>query len=83
MGVQAMHGWTQRWAEGRVPKTVASVWTLGHVKALGKPSGGVRPITLFEAPLKLATGVVLDSQKDSTVRAPVPEQFGAMLSCGA
>ena len=56
---QAMHGWTQRWAEGRVPKTVASVWTLGHVKALGKPSGGVRPITLFEAPLKLATGVSL------------------------
>ena len=82
-GAQAMHGWTQRWAEGRVPKTVASIWTLGHVKALGKPAGGVRPITLFEAPLKLATGVVLDSQKDSTVRALVPEQFGAMLSCGA
>ena len=43
----------------------------------------MRPITLFEAPLKLATGVVLDSQKDGTVRALVPEQFGAMLSCGA
>ena len=45
-GAQAMHGWTQRWAEGRVPKIVASIWTLGQVKALGKPTGGVRPITL-------------------------------------
>ena len=25
----------------------------GHVEALGKPNGGVRPITLFEAPYKL------------------------------
>ena len=44
---------------------------------------GVRPITLFEAPLKLATGVVLESQKARTVKALVPHQFGAMLSCGA
>ena len=82
-GAQAMHGWTQRWAHGRVPCVVASIWTLGHVKALGKAAGGVRPITLFEAPLKLTTGVVLDSQKNNTVKALVPEQFGAMLSCGA
>ena len=63
--------------------TVSAIWTSGHVKALGKSTPGVRPITLFEAPLKLATRVVLDSQKAHTVKALVPHQFGAMLSRGA
>ena len=82
-GIIAMHGWVQKWAHGKVPPLVSAIWTSGHVKALGKSSPGVRPITLFEAPLKLATGVVLDSQKARTVKALVPHQFGAMLSCGA
>ncbi len=83
LGVPALTLWCQDWASGRVPPAMADVWLKGHVKALGKPNGGVRPITLFEAPYKLATGCVLDLHQAQIAHALMPSQFGAMLSCGA
>ena len=55
-------------------------WTCQSPGQTSRRSKAHHPL---EAPLKLAAGVVLDSQKDSTIRALVLEQFGAMLSCGA
>ena len=60
LGILALTAWCQDWICGRVPLCVATIWMRGHVKALGKAAGGIRPISLFEAPYKLATGVMLD-----------------------
>lgn len=76
--------WCEDWANGKMPQVVVDIWLQGHVKALGKPdSDGVRPISLLEAPYKLATGVLLDLKKHHIAKVLRPHQFGAMLSCGA
>ncbi len=49
---------------------------------MGKPSGGISHVTLFETPVKLATGIVLDCCAKRFVRTLSRHQFGAMLSCG-
>ena len=72
------------WAQGTVPQHVANLWLIGQVKPLSKKSGsGVRPITLFEMLLKLATGVVLDVSKADVINAVGSFQYGALLECGA
>lgn len=81
IGVQALTCWCEDWANGRVTHEVAEVWLQGHVKALGKPESS--PITLFEAPYTLATGVMLDMKRKDIAKVLQPHQFGAMLSCGA
>ena len=44
-GGQAARLWVLAWARGEVPKHIADLWPVGHVKPLGKKSGsGVRPI---------------------------------------
>ena len=67
-----------------MPQHVADLWLVGHVKPLGKKSGsGVRPITLFEMLLKLATGVLLDVSNADVIKAVGPYECGAMMECGA
>ena len=63
--------------------SVAAIWMRGHVKALGKANGGIRPISLFEAPYKLATGVLLDLRQNALIRVLKPWQFGCCLPAGA
>ena len=83
-GVQAAHLWVLAWAQGTVPQHVANLWLIGQVKPLSKKSGsGVRPITLFEMLLKLATGVILDVSKADVINAVGSFQYGALLECGA
>ena len=72
------------WAKGSVPQHVANLWLVGQVKPLSKKSGsGVRPITLFEMLLKLATGVILDVSKADVIQAVGSYQYGALMECGA
>ena len=72
------------WAQGTVPQHVANLWLVGQVKPLSKKSGsGVRPITLFEMLLKLATGVILDVSKSDVINAVGSYQYGALMECGA
>ena len=83
-GVQAARLWVLAWSQGNVPQHVANLWLVGQVKALSKKSGsGVRPITLFEMLLKLATGVILDVSKADVIQAVGPYQYGALMECGA
>ena len=83
-GIQAARLWVVAWAQGSVPQHIANLWLIGQVKPLSKKSGsGVRPITLFEMLLKLATGVVLDVSKADIINAVGPYQYGALMECGA
>ena len=46
------------------------LWTRGSAKPFGKKDGeGIRPITLFETVLKLATGLALDVSKKDIINA--------------
>ena len=65
---------------GLVPPSIAALWHSGSVRAFGKPSGGIRPIALFECPLKFATGCILDAHRTKLSRTLSPYQFGAMLN---
>ena len=83
-GVQAARLWVLAWAKGSVPQHIANLWLVGQVKPLSKKSGsGVRPITLFEMLLKLATGVILDVSKADVIQAVGSYQYGALMECGA
>ena len=56
----------------------------GFVKPLGKKGGdGVRPISLFETLLEVATGLALDAHKKQIIKAVGDFQYGAMLTSGA
>ena len=52
-------------------------------QGFGKASGGIRPISLFEAAYKLATGVMLDMSQAKICRILRPWQFGCNLPAGA
>ena len=56
-GAEALHRWCCLWARGAISPHIATIFTHGWIAPLAKPSGGIRPFTLFAAPLKLATGV--------------------------
>ena len=83
LGILALTAWCQDWICGRIPMSVAAIWMRGHVKALGKPAGGVRPISLFEASYKLATGVLLDLRQSKLSKILRPWQFGCCMPAGA
>ena len=67
-----------------MPDEAVEIWTRGFVKPLSKKSGeGVRPITMFETLLKVATGLALDVSKPNIIRAVGSFQYSALLSSGA
>jgi hypothetical protein len=79
-----MRFWALAWVKGEVPQVAVDIWTKGFVKPLSKKGGsGVRPISLFETCLKVATGVALDVCKRDVVGAVGKFQYGALLSAGA
>jgi hypothetical protein len=83
-GKHAMRMWALAWIKGEVPQVAVDIWTKGFVKPLSKKGGsGVRPISLFETCLKVATGVALDVSKRDVVNAVGTFQYGALLSAGA
>jgi hypothetical protein len=83
-GTAAVRLWTEAWLTGQVPPEAVAIWTSGFVKPLGKKSGeGVRPITMFETLLKLATGLALDVSKKDIIKGVGNFQYGALMSAGA
>ena len=79
-----MRLWALAWIRGEVPQEAVDLWSRGSVKPLGKKGGdGVRPITLFETVLKLATGLALDISKKDIIKAVGEFQYGALMSSGA
>ncbi len=71
------------WAAALIPLPIASIFLEGWCAPLNKPKGGIRPILLFEAPLKLATGTTLDRVNPTFAARLLPSQFGCGLSAGA
>jgi hypothetical protein len=83
-GKTAVRMWALAWIKGEVPQVAVDIWTKGFVKPLSKKGGtGVRPISLFETCLKIATGVALDVSKRDIINAVGTFQYGALLSAGA
>ena len=67
-----------------MPPDTVELWTSGSVKPLGKQDGkGVRPITLFETVLKLATGLALAISKKDIIKAVGEFQYEGLMSSGA
>ena len=78
-----MRLWAEAWASGSVPDEAVEIWIRGFVKPLNKKSGeGVRPITMFETLLKVATGLALDVSKSSIMRAVGDFQYGTLMASG-
>ena len=82
-GVSAAADWCRLWAAAIIPPGVAKHFLHGWCAPLLKPNGSIRPILLFEAALKLATGVVLDLVQPAIRQVVTPEQFGIALPAGA
>ena len=79
-GKRILQAWAQAWTAGTVPPKVRLLWTRGTIKPLSKDEGqGVRPITLFECPFKVATGFALDIHKKEIITAVGNFQYGALL----
>jgi hypothetical protein len=57
-GLKHLHKWSTLWAHGLIPPHIAALFVSGWIAPLSKPNGRIRPIALFEAPLKLAAGVL-------------------------
>ena len=52
-GARTAHSWINLWASGMVSQNVTDVWHRCWVLPLQKASGGVRPISLQESPVKI------------------------------
>ncbi len=66
------------------PCPTASLLLEGWCAPLNKPNkGGICPILLFEAPLKLATGCTFHKVNPTFAHRLLPSQFGCGLSAGA
>ena len=53
--------WCKLWAAGKVPPTVAELWSRGVLVPLKRPDGKIRPIALTEALVKVAESSVVDA----------------------
>ena len=63
---------------------MAAPFLQGWIAPLNKPGGkGIRPIALFECPLKLATGMLLEHVTPSVAATVAPYQFGIGMPAGA
>ena len=66
-----------------MPQEAVDLWTRDFVKPLGKKSGNaVRPITIFETLLKVATGLALDVSKKDITKVVGDFQYVALISAG-
>ena len=74
-GRATLHAWCQLWADGRAGP-VADCWRQATIAALAKPNGGIRPISLQEALLKLAANVLAETQQAHLKQAVGERQFG-------
>ena len=73
---QAVCLWALAWIRGEVPEAAVQLWTRGSVKLFGKKDGeGVRPITLFETVLKLATGLAWTFRKRTSSKPLVSSKM--------
>ena len=82
-GAQALLQWTRCWAAAIIPPSVAAIFLEGWCAPLNKAKGGIRPILLFEATLKLATGSVLERVQPTFAPRLLPTQFGCGIPAGA
>lgn len=63
------------WADGFAGPT-ADCWRQAVIAALAKANGGIRPISLQEALLKLAANTLADTQQKELKQAAGAKQFG-------
>ena len=71
-----MVAWTELIQQERLNDEEVLFWTESLAAAFKKPNAGVRPVTLCEALLKVATGTVRLASKSNIQRAFCPIQFG-------
>ena len=81
-GCEALAEWTELVQRGLLTDQEMLFWTESTAAAFRKPNGGVRPVTLCEALLKVATGVVRLAAKRRIQEALYPMQFGGGVSAG-
>ena len=62
---------------------LALSWTHALVRPFQKPSGGIRPILVSEALVKLAMGATVDAAFCQLQQAMGPHQFGGGRAGGA
>lgn len=74
-GRRTLTAWTQLWASG-LPQTTGGTWRQACMVSLAKPNGGVRPLMLQEALLKLTENVLAEVQQKQLIAAAGCGQFG-------
>ena len=74
-GRAALMAWCQLWTDGRAGPA-ADVWRQAMIAALAKANGGIRPISLQEALLKLAANCIAEERQRDLQRAVGEKQFG-------
>ena len=76
--------WSRLWCTGQIPQHMARPFLDGWIAPLSKPGGkGIRPIALFECPLKLATGLLMEHCTPAVAATVAPYQFGIGMPAGA
>lgn len=83
-GPQTLLEWCRLWCSGSVPLHMAEPFLHGWIAHFNKPNNrGIRPIALFEGPLKLATGLLLEFSTELVAKRVSPYQFGIGVPAGA
>ena len=82
-GLSAVRAWVQMWMSGAIEGQAAALWQRAVVIALPKPAGGVRPICLQEAPIKLVELAIVRLNGTKLQQAVGRAQLGAGMPGGA
>ena len=83
-GPSTLLEWSRLWCTGNVPLHMAAPFLYGWIAPLSKPGGrGIRPIALFECPVKLATGLLMEHTTKDIAAVVSPYQFGIGMPAGA
>ena len=82
-GAQTAHAWVNLWAAGRVTPEITDLWHRSWILPLEKTSGGIRPISLQEAAVKLIEKCLSDQLTKHIRIACGARQLGAGVPGGA